>query len=190
MHERDASDLTHLGGSVADLGDFVARIAGPQSRERDVAEWTIARDVVRRLDDYEPGSFHARHPGGWSQEEQAQIDGLKARGGMALDDLRDFANGNPYAFGKWRQMVTDFEERDASKLRTLWWAFYVFERLVRLEGADTEQINALQMRIADCLRIRWRAHLDKIPGLDVGPVAWSLRGARRVDLLPKLWRWV
>lgn len=177
MQEREA-DLSPLGESIA----------GPNGRERDVAEWTIAADVVRRISDYERGTFNPRHDGGWSRDEHDFIESLLARGHMDIDQARQQAESGPYAFGKWRVMVTDFEEQEAGKLRTLWWAFNVFERLVKLVGADAQALNRQQMRIADCLRIRWRAHLDKIPNDD--PRGWAARGSRRFDLLPHSWRFV
>jgi hypothetical protein len=170
------------------LSQLGESLAGSQGRERDVAEWTIAADVVRRIDDHEPGTFQPRHSAGWTREEHEFIESIRSRENTDIDQIRQQAEGNPYAFGKWRVMVLDFEELEARKLVALWWAFQVFERLAKLESSDTQTLNRQQMRIADCLRIRWRAHLDKIPATD--PRGWATRGSRRFDLLPKSWRFV
>jgi hypothetical protein len=175
-----------------DLGSIAAMLAVPGGRDRDVAEWTIAADVCRRALDYGRGVFVPKHPDGWSVDDHQQIQSLLARWrSQGLEELREAARAIPCAFGRWRVMVSDFESAEASKLRTVRWAFIVLERLRGLPGAQAKQIDPLMLGLADLLRIEWGVRLDSVP-LDerdaIGANRWADRVARRLDLLPNAWR--
>jgi hypothetical protein len=173
--------------TMESIADQLAQGSG---REHDVAEWTIAADVCKRLDDYEPGTFKPAHALGWTTDDMAAVQSLLARGRMNFDDTSQAVLAFPLPFGKWREMVTTFEELESRKLRGLWWAFQVFERLGKLPDAKVDQINNFQLRIWDCLRIRWNMRPETMPTTLREVYPWASKASRRYDLCPKVWRFV
>jgi hypothetical protein len=143
--------------------------------ERDKARWqALVLDVLRTLEHLRP----------YDRPFPALLDGV------TLDELRRVLRSetpDPVllgAFAQWRADVVQLEVANAKRLRTLATALEFIAEL-KARGRTDEALDRHALRIRTHLATVWNL---EAPGPKDSPRLWSLRHARRMDLLPEGWR--
>jgi len=153
------------------LSDAIRTILGGSGRERDVALYRVAEDVLATL-----GEFYAP-----SRAAPVVPEPLR---GISSESLRERVREPAIAFmfGTFRNLVLEHEENAARKLEVL---RSTARTLLRLrDGAHApEKLDGMVHALGSFVLSAWGKDLDLSADR-----AWSLRVSRRYDLLPTAWR--
>lgn len=150
------------------LPDAIGRILGRPGSDRDRALLEVCDDVLESLGEhYVKPLPEPRLPEAFRGISREQLSNqVHASGAIAL------------AFGQWRNAVLSHEEQCARKLEVLRSTARTLLRL-RDQAPEPEAFDAKLDRLFNHVAAVWRCDLDTGSNRD-----WSLRLARRYDLLP------
>ena len=160
---------------------IVSTLLAGQGRERDIAAWRTCADVVSRLAAYAPGNL--TEPDGWTQSDRDALSSLRRLQG---EELAAAAANIARVFGAWRCHVTEHETAEARKLEMLVWTLGELYKL-RERASEPAKVDSLAVRIGDVLVLAWRAPDVPTSG---DYRKWAQRCTRRMDALPRAWRFV